>query len=137
MIEALLAADIYLTLGGVSIHSSGTYSECVAKNECIEVNYNENHKAVILDVEGFTVGTFVNSFSERTNLVGYTHRIDDFSITAAYGTGYDDHFGLDRCTIDLGKECLLVTASYSFEPFKLSLMSNSVAISFEFKLSKH
>ena len=134
MLDWLLAADIYLTLGGVSAHTDAFYSECSDIDTCEEIQYNANHKAIIADIGGFTFGTFENSYYKRTNLIGYTHHWKGFAVTAAYGTGYRDHYDPDRCRIELGKECLLITASYSFEPFKLSLMGDALAMSFEFKL---
>ncbi|MCP4273654.1 MAG: hypothetical protein GY781_17135 [Gammaproteobacteria bacterium] len=131
MIDWLLAADIYLTLGGWSDHSDDGYELC-KEEYCERASYNENHNAIIADIGGFTIGTYENSYYERTNLVGYTYHWEGFAITGAYGTGYREVLG--ACRVDLGKECLLITASYSFEPFKLSLMGDALALSFEFKL---
>ncbi len=131
MIEALLAADIYLTLGGWSDHSDDGYELC-DDYSCERIEYNEKHSAVILDIDGFTVGTYQNSYNSRTNLIGYSYHWKDFAVTAAYGTGYTEIE--NACHVRLGKECLLITASYSFEPFKLSLMGDALALSFEFKL---
>ncbi|MCP4272997.1 MAG: hypothetical protein GY781_13730 [Gammaproteobacteria bacterium] len=127
MIDWLLAADIYLTLGGWSEHGKKEY-----EHNGVHQEYNGSHEAVILDYKGLTVGTFKNSYHSRTNLIGYTYHWNNFAITSAYGTGYREVLG--ACRVDLGKECLLITASYSFEPFKLSLMGDALALSFEFKL---
>ena len=127
MIEAILAADIYLTLGGWSEHGEKKYSDYGIYRE-----YNKSHEAIILDYEGLTIGTFKNSYHARTNLIGYTYRYNDFSITGAYGSGYREI--PNTCHIAIGNECLLITASYSFEPFKLSLMGDALAFAFEIKL---
>jgi len=139
MIDWLLAADIYLTLGGWSEHTRQTYRDCsehMIKSECggNTFKYNESHEAFILEADGFTVGTYKNSYNFRTNLVGYTYRYNDFSVSANYGTGYRENKNFQACKIPLGHECLLLSASYSFEPFKLSLMGSALALSFELKL---
>ena len=130
MIDWLLAADFYLTLGGWSIHSEKTWEKCTSYG--YSEKYNGSHNAIILDVDGFTIGTYENSYGYRTNLAGYTHRIDKLSLTAAYGTGYKEH--TNTCTLDLGKECLLITAAYSSSPIKVSLVGDAVVLSLEFKL---
>lgn len=142
MIELVLAADIFLTVGGWSQHVKGGYNDCprpMARTECKRqvIEYNNSHEALILEYEGFTVGTFKNSYGFRTNMIGYNYRWKDFGLGAYYGTGYRDNEHFEPCQTDLGKECLLISASYSFEPFKLSLMHDALALSFEFKLSSH
>ena len=96
---ALLAshahADTYLTLGGWSAHIKDNYIDCPLweKTElCYKYKkkYNSNHNAFIIDHNGFTVGTYLNSYSKQTYLAGYTYRLNNFSISAAYATGYRD-----------------------------------------------
>ena len=141
MLEAILAADIYLTLGGWSYHHERKYYKCSERSVngavfCKDSDFNESHNSIILDYNGYTIGAFRNSFNKRTKLFGYTYRMkNNFSVGAYYGTGYRDFkYDNTKCSIHLLDECLLITASYSFEPFKISLMGDTLAASFEFKL---
>ncbi len=141
MLEALLAADIYLTLGGWSYHPDMDYRKCsgeysTTSYKCKDKKYNESHNSIILDVNGFTVGTFENSFNKRTKLIGYTYRFkNNISLGAYYGTGYARHnYGTDRCKTGLFNECLLLSVGYSIRPIKVSIMGKALVASFEFKL---
>ncbi len=141
MLEAFLAADIYLTLGGWSYHPAMDYRKCSGEYstpsyKCKDKKYNESHKSIILDVNGFTVGTFENSFNRRTNLIGYTYRFENnISLGAYYGTGYTGHeYNKDRCKTKFVNECVLLSIGYSIRPIKLSIMGKALAVSFEFKI---
>ncbi len=141
MLEALLAADIYLTLGGWSYHVDREHIKC-SKSEsskktiCNESGFNEVHNSIIIDYNGFTAGIFKNSYNQRTKLAGYTYRLkNNLSFGAYYGTGYRDfEFDNTKCPIHFFSECLLLTASYSIKAIKLSLMGDALIASFEFKL---
>jgi len=70
MIDWLLAADIYLTLGGWSDHSDSGYEFCKS-GVCEDVDYNEKHNAVIIDIEGLGLLSsflFLCGFGQRTQL---------------------------------------------------------------------
>ena len=135
LVSANACADFYLTLGGWSVHDKKYIDTCAnAKYYCIRQKYNYNHKSLIVDYKGFTLGTYENSYFNRTNLIGYTYRKHGFSAIAAYGTGYRVENVDGSCPVKLGKECLLLSVGYTFQNLKLSLMGDAAAVSFEFKI---
>lgn len=139
---AASADDIYFTLGGWSSHSDNQFRYCpkqtqlevlVNGSECQDFDYNGNHKSVIVDYKGATIGTYKNSYGARTNLAGYTYRHKNYSATVAYGTGYVIDGIDDSCGIKIdGKGCLLVSLAYTIDIVKFSLMGQALAVSFEF-----
>ena len=152
-------AETYITLGGWSVHGKKDFKSCddlftySSKRSSSEVirpaqtwkstksgkkcnydKYNGSHKAVIVDRKGLTIGTYVNSYGFRTNLAGYKKRWKSFSLGAYYGTGYTGKNWEDGCKLKLAKECLLISASYSFRPLKVSFLGDAMALAFEFNL---
>ena len=96
--------EIYITLGGWSIHDKKYISNPkqeydkyqsyrdAGREYRIEDNLrpkiNNEHNAFIVDYEGYTIGTYYNSYYKQTYLAGYTYRINRFSFVAAYSSGY-------------------------------------------------
>ena len=144
---AAAADDIYLTLGGWSKHSDEYYEQCRPKiigsdrlaiktkyEDCQDIKYNGEHNSFIVDYKGLTIGTYKNSYGNRTNLAGYTYRKGGFSATAAYGTGYIVEGVRTDCPLKIGKECALLSVGYTYKNVKASLMGTALAVSFEFNL---
>jgi hypothetical protein len=144
---AASADGIYFTLGGWSKHSDDDYEKCYNKIigsgrysfvsslvECKNMKYNNAHDSVIIDYKGLTIGTYKNSYGNRTNLAGYTYRKGAFSATAAYGTGYRINNIAETCPVKLGKECALFSVGYTYKNVKASLMGQALVFSFEFKI---
>ena len=135
MISSIVLST-FITLGGWSVHDKKYIDICkdYTTEFCIMRKYNRNHNSIIIDHKGFTVGTYKNSFYNRTNLIGYTYRLKSFSFVAAYGTGYRIDEYSKACHLKLGKECALLSASYTYENVKLSLMGDALLFSFEFEI---
>ena len=143
---SVFADDIYLTLGGWSVHDKKYIDSCFKfydekispyRNKikpCKRIKYNGDHNSFIVDYKGLTIGTYKNSFYNRTNLIGYTYRKGGFSATTAYGTGYRVKNVDDSCPLKVGKECALLSIGYTYKNVKASLMGKALAVSFEFKL---
>ena len=146
-----IALSTFITLGGWSVHSESGYHDCnkqeksytqdmqtniVYENkQCTKSKYNYNHNAIIVEHDGYTIGTYKNSYFQRTNLIGYTYRHKNLSVTGAIGTGYTRLKNNDyACTLPAFGECVLITVSYSLEPLKVTLMGSALAVAFEFKL---
>ena len=131
-----IALSTFITLGGWSVHDKKYIDICkdYTADICVRRKYNSNHNSLIIDHKGFTIGTYKNSFYNRTNLIGYTYRIKSFSFAAAYGTGYRIDGYSKACPLKLGKECALFSASYTYKNVKLSLMGEALSVAFEFKL---
>ena len=129
-----IALSTFITLGGWSVHNDKYYISCY-EDECEKKVYNYNHSAAIVEYNGYTIGTYKNSYFQRTNLIGYTYRHKKLSITGAIGTGYTKLKDIDyACTLPAFGECVLITVSYSLEPFKVTLMGSALAVAFEFNL---
>ena len=126
-----IALSTFITLGGWSVHSDGTYEDC-RYIKCETKQYNYNHSAIVIEYDGYTIGTYKNSYFQRTNLIGYTYRHKKLSITGAIGSGYKEIE--NTCTLPAFGECVLITVSYSLEPFKVTLMGSALAVALEFKL---
>ncbi len=130
-----IALSTFITLGGWSVHSDKNYSYCDDNDNCRKQSYNYNHSSIIVEYDGYTIGTYKNSYFERTNLIGYTYRKNQWSVTGAIGSGYSNLKKNDNtCSLPAFGECVLITVSYSLEPFKLTLMGHALAVAFEFKL---
>ncbi len=138
-----IALSTFITLGGWSVHSHKQYQTCKGdigkksysiKENCKYSAYNSNHKGLIAEYKGFTIGTYKNSYYKRTNLIGYTHRIKSFSIVAAYGTGYNIKDLKDSCPIKIGKECLLISLGYTYRNAKISYLGGALSLAIEFSL---
>lgn len=131
-----IALSTFITLGGWSVHDKKYIDICkdYTAEKCVRRKYNSNHNSLIIDYKGFTAGTYKNSFYNRTNLIGYTYRVKSFSFAAAYGTGYRIDEYPKACPLKLGKECALLSASYTYKNVKLSLMGEALSVGFEFKL---
>lgn len=135
LIPALASADdVYLTLGGWSVHSDKGYH--IKKGDIVTYkDYNSNHKALIVDYKGFTVGTYENSYSNRTNLIGYTYRHKNISLVSAIATGYTDiNVNGESCSIKIEKGCAIFSIGYSLSYLKVTYMLTSISLAFEFKL---
>ncbi len=151
MLPISAIAETYITLGGWSAHKEKKFKKCEVRKYdkeytldgkvmftledkaefCDMVKFNSNHNAFIVDHKGFTAGYFKNSYNKDTYLLGYTYRINDFSLSASMSKGYE---GTQSCIKALGG-CLLLSASYTLPYYtKLSIMGDALAVSFEFSL---
>ena len=129
-----IVLSTFITLGGWSSHFEPTYKLCDSDNPelgCTKEKFNYSHNMIMVDYKGFTVSTFKNSYYSKSYLMGYTYRYNNFSVLAGASTGYERG---NRCDLDFGKYCAVVSLSYSFRPLKLTLVGQAVAVSFEFKL---
>ena len=59
------AGEVYL--GGNSVHMKSAHAT------------NQKHDFLALEYDNFVAGTFINSYGDRTKLLGYKLHIDDFS----------------------------------------------------------
>jgi len=130
-----IALSTFITLGGWSVHSDKTYMSCYSEGECVKNKYNYNHSAVIVEHDGYTMGTYKNSYFQRTNFIGYTYRHNQLAVTGAIGSGYSGLKNNDyTCVLPAFGECVLITVSYSLEPLKVILMGDALAVAFELEL---
>ena len=51
---------------------------------------NERNCLLAAEHKGYTVGTMVNSYHERSYLLGYTHRMGNWQVGLYAATGYQD-----------------------------------------------
>lgn len=122
-----IALSTFITLGGWSTHFNKTFTN--EKGE--DVKYNDNHKALIVDVNGYTFGAFENSYFEPSLVAGYTWRTEYTYISLGVASGYKD--APQSCLESIKKACVLMTAGFKFEYVSVGLMGGAVITSLTFE----
>ena len=126
MLNAIVLST-FVTLGGWSTHFDKTFTD--EKGEKVE--YNNNHKALIADVNGYTFGAFENSYYKPSVVAGYTWRTDYTYLSFGLASGYE---GVpSACLETIKKACVIMTAGFKFDYVSVGLMGEAVITSLVFE----
>jgi len=125
----LVISGITLYLGLLTSHNF--VAPCPAQH-CDPLN--EQNQLIIVNANGPTVGTMINSYNSRSILAGYTWSVVDFDFSIVGATGYKD-----TPTPNIGGVVIYPSVAYNLHithGFRLTALTtglvNSAGISYKF-----
>ena len=121
--------DTTLTLGGWSYHLKS-----LSKNSPLD-DYCSSHNMALLNIDGYLIGGYKNSYCEDSFLAGYQYDYKSIQFSAGLASGYSGT--RDRCSsIEIGSLCLTASVMYKPKriPIKVGLMGDAIALAIEIKI---